>query len=259
VTGERRLAPCAAGALLLTLLCVANPCLAASEEIQVYTDDLRDPGQVGVDVHNNYVMSGRRTPDYAGEQPPGRVYRLTPEFAWGLTKQIELGLYVLSTRSADGQWHGDGGKVRVKYIAPHDDKAGFYWGANLEVGRTSRSVSETPWNAQVKGIMGYRQGPWAFTVNPNIDWSLSGGGGPATAEVDVRVSYELAPKTQIGVESYNELGPLRHLSFSGENSRTLYAVVDKDFGKFNINAGLGRGLTGAADRWLLKFIVGTNF
>ena len=77
------------------LLLLRVDCDAAPEEIQVYLDDLRAPGQLGVDVHNNFVVSGRSTPDYPGEQAPAKVYRLTPEFAYGLSKTTELGLYLL--------------------------------------------------------------------------------------------------------------------------------------------------------------------
>jgi hypothetical protein len=244
---------------LLLLSVLAAPAQAAPEEIQVYMDDMRDPGQLGVDVHNNYVFSGRRTAEYAGEQPPGKVYRLTPEFAYGLTREFELGLYVLTTRDAQGNFHGDGGKLRIKYIAPHDAEAGPFWGANFEVGATSRRVSETRWNAEIKGIAGYRRGPWTFAFNPNVDWSISPGGGPAALDIDFKLSYDIGAKTELGLESYNELGPIRNVSLSGENSRTVFAVIDKDFGKFDLNAGIGRGLTGASDRWLVKFIVGTNF
>lgn len=44
-----------------------------------------------------------------------------------------------------------------------------------------------------------------------------------------------------------------------KNSKTLFAVVDHDFDSFNLNVGIGRGLTGEADRWVFKFIVGTHF
>jgi hypothetical protein len=238
---------------------VSLPCRAAPEEIQVYLDDLRAPGQLGVDVHNNFVVSGRTSAEYPGEQPPAKVYRLTPEFAYGLSSTTELGFYVLSTRDSDGKLHGDGVKGRIKYVAPHDAETGLFWGANLEVGRSSQRVSETAWNAEVKGILGYRTGPWTLAVNPNIDWSLSRGGGPVTGDVDMKFNYTLDKSTQIGIESYNELGPLRHLSTAATNSRTLFAVLDKDFGAFDLNAGLGRGVSQAADKWVVKFIVGTNF
>lgn len=241
------------------LAAAGTACRAAPEEIQVYLDDLRPPGRLGVDVHNNFVYSGRPEPEYAGEQPPGKVYRLTPEFAYGLTPTLELGLYLLTTREPGGGWHGDGVKARVKAIAPHDPQGGVFWGANLEVGRSSLRVSETKWNAELKGIFGWRGSACTIAVNPNFDWSLSAGGGPVTADVDFKINCTVGSESQIGVESYSELGALRHISNSGENRRTVFAVYDRDFGAFDVDFGIGRGLTAAADRWLVKFIVGTDF
>jgi hypothetical protein len=243
----------------LGAMSVASPAVAAPEEIQVYLDDMSAPGQFGVDVHNNYVFSGTSTPSYAGEQPPSHVYRLTPEFYYGLSDRLELGLYVLSSRAADADPKVDGGKVRIKYIAPHDATAGPFWGANLEIGKTSLRVSPEPWNAELKGIFGYRTGPWTLAVNTNIDWSLSQHGGPATFDVDAKAAYAIDVKTQVGVETYNEFGPLSNLDPLRKNSKTLFLVLDHEFEKFEMNFGVGRGLTSESDRWLLKFIVGTHF
>ncbi len=239
-------------ACLLALLAFAPASHAGAE------DDLLEPGQFGVDLHNNFVPSGRRKAAYAGEQPPGKVYRLTPQFAYGMSNTTELGIDVLTTRAASGSFHADGVKARIKYIAPHDAKAGFFWGANLEFGRSSLRISEQAWNAQIKGIFGYRSGPWLLAANPNFGWSLSGG-GPVSGALDTKFSYALDATLQLGFETYNELGPLRRMSLSGDYGRTLFAVVDKDFGAFDLNLGIGRGLTPAADRWTLKFIVGANF
>ena len=216
------------------------------------------PGQFGVDVHNNYVFSGSSVPSYPGQQPPANVYRLTPEFYYGLTDTVELGLYVLASE-AHSNVYVDGGKVRVKYIAPHDKDEGPFWGANLEIGRTDQRVSPTPWNAELKGILGYRTGPWTLAVNPNLDWSLSSGGGPVTFDLDAKVAYAVNAKTQIGFESYNELGPVSHLGPLNENSKALFAVIDHEFERFDLNFGIGRGLTHEADHWVLKFIIGTHF
>jgi hypothetical protein len=249
--------------LPLLLLSVAGsfsaPATAAPEEIQVYLDDMSAPGQFGVDVHNNYVFSGATAPSYPGEQPPSHVFRLTPEFYYGLSDTVELGLYVLTSHAPNAGAKVDGGKVRIKYIAPHDKTQGFFWGANLEVGKTSLRVSPTAWNAELKGIFGYRTGPWTLAVNPNLDWSLSRGGGPVTLDVDAKVAYALSDKTQVGFETYNELGPLSHLDSLSKNSKTLFVVVDHAFEHFDFNLGIGKGLTRDADRWVLKFIVGTHF
>jgi hypothetical protein len=232
---------------------------AAEEEIQVYEDDMSAPGQFGLDVHNNFVLGGRDAPSYPGEQPPLHLYRLTPEFYYGLTQTVELGLYLLTTHAADGGAHFDGPKMRVKYLPEHDSESGFYWGANLEIGKTTQRVSEQPWNAELKGILGYRNGRWTLTANPNLDWSLSPGGGAAEASVDAKVAYSVTGETKLGIESYNELGPVSSPAPLSGYAKTLYLAVDHDFGGVDLNAGLGRGLTAAADVWTVKFIVGTHF
>jgi hypothetical protein len=244
----------ALSAVLLPALCHAAP-----EEVQVYLDDLSAPGQFGVDVHTNYVPSGSRSSTYPGEQPPRHVFRLTPEFYYGLTQNLEMGLYLLSTRDAGGNVHFDGTKVRLKYIAPHDATQGLFWGANLEVGRTDLRVSELRWNAELKGILGYRTGPWTLAVNPNFDWSPMARGGPVTVSVDGKVGYAVSPRTMVGAELYNDFGPLSRPQAYNRNAKTLYAVVDQEFGKYDVNAGIGRGLTPDADRWVIKVIVGTHF
>jgi hypothetical protein len=234
--------------------------LAAPEEIQVYMDELSKPGQFGVDVHNNFVMSGSNSPDYPGAQPPNHVFRVTPEFYYGITDTLEVGLYLLSTTTPGNSPNSDGEKVRLKYVAKHDEEQGSFWGANLEIGKTSLRVSAATWNAQIKGIYGYRSGRWTFAINPNFDWSLSGPtSSPVALDVDTKISYKTNAGYQLGLESYNELGPLRNLGHLNQLSQTLYGVIDTKVGKFELNAGIGRGLTTVSDRWLAKFIIGTHF
>ncbi len=238
----------------------AGSCFSAPEEIQVYMDDLTKPGRFGTDLHNSYVFSGSGTPDYPGAQPPNHVYRLTPEFYYGVNDQLELGLYLLTTWPVGNGPNYDGEKLRVKWIAPHDETQGSFWGANLEIGRTSLRVSQNPWNAELKGIYGFRTGRWTFAVNPNFDWSLSGpANNPVSLDIDTKVAYETNAGYSVGFESYNEMGPLKHLGHLNELNQTLFAVVDTEIGGYDLNLGLGRGLTPASDRWLLKFIIGIKY
>lgn len=254
----RGLKPAACAAA--TLLALQGTAHAASEEIQVYLDDLSSPGQFGVDVHNNYAISGLKQPEYPGQRPAHHAYRLTPEFYYGITKTLELGLYVLTARYADGTSQVDGSKLRLKYIAPHDENTGVFWGLNLEIGRTRTSVSETPWNGQLKGIIGWRGAGWTLGANPNLDWSLSKGGGPVMASLDLKVARKVSERSDLGVELYNDLGPARRLDALNRNSKTLYLALDHELpGEVDLNLGIGRGLNNDGDRWVLKFIVGTHF
>ncbi|MDE2371800.1 MAG: hypothetical protein KGN16_22725 [Burkholderiales bacterium] len=233
---------------------------AAPEEIQVYLDELSAPGQFGIDLHNNVALSASSTPAYAGAVPPDHVYRLTPEFYYGLTPELELGWYVLTSRTGDGAASLDGSKLRLKYIAPHDEHSGAFWGLNFEFGRTRHTVSEQPWNAQLKGIVGYRDGAWTVGANPNLDWSPSPGGGPVLASLDLKVARAVAEGTQLGAELYSELGPASRIQGWRRNGKTLYLVLDRTVGAdVDIDFGIGHGLTPDADRWVLKFIAGTHF
>ena len=44
-----------------------------------------------------------------------------------------------------------------------------------------------------------------------------------------------------------------------KNSKTGYAVIDHEFAGVDVNAGVGRGITGETDRWVMKAIIGTHF
>lgn len=248
-------------ALCLLALPVSPAALSAPEEIQVYLDDLVGTGNFGTDVHNNYVVSGSSTPDYPGAEAPDHVYRLTPEFYYGLSDTLELGLYVLTTRQPGRDPTFDGSKVRIKFIAPHDEEAGSFWGANLEIGETSLRVSPQPWGTELKGIYGYRWSRWLFAVNTNLDWTGSSAfAGPTSLDVDSKLAYLTDGGYQLGLESYNELGELSHPGHLSEDSEVLYGVLDTDLGKrMDLDAGIGRGLTTASDRWVLKFILGFHF
>jgi hypothetical protein len=229
---------------------------AAPEEIQVYMDEMNAPGEFGLDIHNNYVLSGSSTPDYLGAQPPRHVFRLTPEFSYGLTPNLELGAYVLSSVDASGTSYVDGQKLRLKYIAPKNPGQAYFVGVNLEVGRVARIIDQNPWNGELKGIFGMRTDRWTFAANPNIDWKISGPvPSPATFELDTKISYKTSHGYGIGAESYNELGEVRHMGRLNQQNQTLYGVIDTSVHGWDLNLGVGRGLSSVSDRWVLKAIV----
>lgn len=67
---------------------------AAPEENQVYMNEMDAPGEVGLDLHNNCVLSGISALDAPGGQDSLHLYRLTPEFSLGLSLVPELGAYL---------------------------------------------------------------------------------------------------------------------------------------------------------------------
>jgi hypothetical protein len=246
--------------LCLGLLASLFPAVAfaADEEIQVYMDEMGKPGELGLDVHINYTPDGRKLPTYAGEEASDNRLRITPEWGVPITDYLELGAYLpLTTLDRDGDFHVSGVKGRVKFIAPKAEGQSWFWGANFELGRVNKRLDINPWNAELKGIVGMRRGPWTVAGNLNIDWVVSGPDHtPTIFEVATKVSYALDEKTSLGVESYNEIGDTKGLGRLGDRGHTTYAVVDRTFGKWDLNLGVGYGYGEPEDRWIVKAIVG---
>lgn len=216
------------------LLAWLLPSLAtgAPNEIKVFTDELAAFGEHTLEVHAN---RGDRT-------------RLMPEYSYGLWRNWEVSVQ-LPFALSDGL-RSEGYRGELQYIAPHDTSAGFYWGVNAEIARIERLGEEHFWNMELIPIVGWRGTDWHFAANPGLSAPLSGSERKASFDPAAKVAYSLSRRNAIGMEYYVE----------GESrSRTLYLAWDGKLGKSDVNAGIGRGSSGAADRWVLKTIVEIAF
>ena len=240
------------------MMLAAGPARAADEEIQVYMDEIGPPGALGLDVHLNYVPDGRADPEFPGEQASEGRTRITPEWSYALDPDTELGLYLpLMTVDRDGRFEAGGVKGRIKWVAPRSPGQDWFWGANFEIGRVRRDLDVNPWNAELKGIVGLRTGPWTLAANLNVDWMVS---GPQHTPVDfqlaTKAAYRVGEKTSVGVESYNGLGGGRAFGRLSEADHQTYLVVDTSLGRWDLNLGAGYGYGRPEDRWVVKAVVG---
>lgn len=255
VCSGRRLGAAAAAAALAV---AAAPARAADEEIQVYMDEIGPPRALGLDVHVNYVPKGRVAPDFPGEQASEGRLRVTPEWSYALAPNLELGLYLpLATLDRDGRVEAGGVKGRIKWIAPRPPGQDWFWGANFEIGRVRRSLDVNPWNAELKGILGLRNGPWTLAANLNVDWMVSGPEHtPADFQLAGKAAYRVTETTSIGVETYNGLGGGRGFGRLSEADHQTYVVLDQTLGRWDLNLGAGYGYGRPEDRWIIKAVIG---
>jgi hypothetical protein len=246
-------------AALAAALVLPAAARAADEEIQVYMDDMDAPGTFGLDVHTNYVATGSSEPDSPdnGQSPLHRV-RITPEWSYGASKNVELGLYLpLATFEGNGRVQAAGIKGRIKWLAPHADGQDWFWGLNLEVGRVNHTLDVNPWNAELKGFWGVRKGPVTFAMNANLDWTLSGPApSPASLDIDAKLAVTVRKGLDLGVETYNGFGPFKDLGQFGQEDQTIYGAADLTLGKWDLNLGVGHGYGGNRDGLVLKAIIG---
>lgn len=238
-------------------------CAALSDEIQVYDDDINSPREFGLELHANTTPKGRSLPDYPGEVVPNHGLRLTPEFSYGLTRIWEAGLYVPANFDSAGRGSIAGWKLRLKWLPIHGDdgESGWFAGANGELSRLARRYSESRDSFELRTIGGYRAESWLIAVNPVFGWNLSPGyrSGTPDLALGVKATRNVADKIAFGVEYYSELGTTSRILPLREQANTLYAVVDAAIGSWGINFGVGRGLTGSADKWTVKAIFAIPF
>jgi hypothetical protein len=246
------------------LALVPLPALAAlSDEIQVYDDDINAPHVFGLELHANTTPEGRSTPDYPGEVVPNHGLRLTPEFSYGLTRAWEAGLYIPTSFDAEGRGSLAGWKLRLKWLPVHADEgaSGAFVGANGELSRLQRKFSASQDAFELRTIGGYRADRWLLSVNPVFGWDLSPGfrSGTPDFSLGVKATHDIADKVAVGAEYYSEMGKLSHILPLREQANTLFAVIDAQLKSFGIDFGVGRGLTGAADKWTIKAIFAIPF
>jgi hypothetical protein len=54
---------------------------------------------------------------------------------------------------------------------------------------------------------------------------------------------------------YSDYGPLKHFLPADEQSQQLFGVIDYKGDDFNVEAGVGFGLTPASDRMVVKLMI----
>jgi hypothetical protein len=223
------------------------------DEIQVYTDDLEAPGKRGIELHVNTTPSGRATPVYPGEVVPHHGLRITPEISWGLARNWDGALYLPFVRSGDGADFFAGPRLRLKWmpLKPAEGTSGPFAGINWELSFVQQRFEQARRTTEIRPIVGYRSDAWLFSFNPIVTTDLAGQDkGVLMFAPAAKLSRSLSHGTALGAEYYSELGRLSHFAPRSEQSHILYAVLDTE----RVNFGIGRGLTGASDRWTIKAI-----
>ncbi len=229
----------------------------AVDEIQVYDATIADLGKWTFQQHLNYTINGRKDADFPGGLVPHHALNGTPEFAYGVTDWYELGFYAPFAVDQNGNFLSDGVKIRHLFVSPDAAKRDFFYGVNFEFSYSTPPFSQTRFNTEIRPILGVRRGDYEFIVNPIVDigWGTNG-------EVDFAPAGRLARKFGedfgLALEYYTDLGPIGNFLPLNEQSHQIFGVVDFKAGKFDIDLGVGYGLTGGSDRLVAKAIIGMD-
>ena len=232
----------------------------ASDEIQVYTDEMNKVGQYGVELHLNYVQVGSKALSHAGEIPSNHRFQATPEFSYGINQSLEVGLYVPFALSDRGDAYATGLRPRLKYIHQATEPSIFFWGFNTEFGYSTLKVTDSMWGLELRPIIGIRTDNWLLAFNPIIDIPLSKGGlQQAQFEPSFKISRKINERLDLGIEHYSGLGSINNLQRWKNQEHTVFATADFKVKDMEVNFGIGRGYHNGLDDWVIKSIVAFPF
>jgi hypothetical protein len=250
---RRRFCLLAGAAISVALVQPAN----ATDEIQVYNAGIAAPGQFTIQQHLNYVPLGVKDPPFPGGLVSHNSINGTPEFAYGVTDWWEVGLY-LPFAIQDQRFMSDSFKLRTLFVSPNADQRNFFYGVNFEFSNTTPKFSQSRFGLEIRPIIGVRNADYEFIVNPIVGIGF----GKYSEEhftPAARLARKLGPDLFVGLEYYADFGQIGSFGKLDDQQHTLFAVTDFKLGVFDVNFGVGYGLTPASDRWVVKTIVGYAF
>jgi hypothetical protein len=250
------------GRTLAALVALASASLIgepaeATDEIQVYNASIAAVGQFTIQQHLNYVAQGLTNPPFPGGIVSNHSLNGTPEFAYGVTDWWELGLY-LPFSIAKGQFYSDAFKLRTLFVTPHADQRNFFYGVNFEFSNETPPFAQTRFALEIRPIIGVRNSEYEFIVNPIVDIGF-GKYGEADFAPAARIARKFGEDLYAGFEYYADSGRIGDFPKLADQQHTLFAVTDFKFGVFDVNFGVGDGLTPQSDRWVVKTIIGYAF
>jgi len=252
--GARRRLCLSAGAVLWVAL--AQPAKAI-DEIQVYNASIAAPGQFTIQQHLNFVGAGLTTPPFPGGLVSNHSLNGTPEFAYGVTDWWEVGLY-LPFAVQDRQFLSDSFKLRTLFVSPHAEQRNFFYGVNFEFSYETPRFAQTRYALEIRPIIGVRNKEWEFIVNPIVGVGI-GALGEATLAPAARLARNLGENRFIGIEYYADLGQIGKFLALSQQSHQIFAVTDFQLGEWDVQLGIGSGLTPGSDGLVTKAIVGYAF
>ena len=246
-------------ALFVTMMVLPTAAYAQADEIQVYDGGLAEPGVFNLTLHNNWIAKGISTPAFPGAVAADKSFNGVPEWAYGVNRWFELGLYLpLYSRDDRTGWGVNGFKLRTLFAVPNADDRTFFYGANIEYSFNNKRWDTKRFTSEVRPIVGWHLSQWDLIFNPIIDTAYDGLKNLEFVPGS-RLAYNVSPKLAFAVEEYAGFGPLRDFVPRSEQSHQVFGVFDYNGKAFSVEGGIGFGLTDASDDLTFKVILSHDF
>ncbi len=230
-------------------------------EIQVYGSDIVAPANTMVEIHSNFTAEGRKSV-VDGLLPTNHAEHETLEITHGFNDWFETGFYLFSSIQPNGSWQWVGDHIRPRVRIPEKWKWPVGLSLSTEFGYQRQAFSVDTWTWELRPIIDKQIGPWYLAFNGALEKSVHGQSVHQGFEFApaAKVGYDFTKQISGGFEYYGSVGPVFGWDALGQQEHQIFPSIDLNVSPvWEINFGVGLGLTHSTDRLIIKTIVGRRF
>ena len=252
--------------LAALLVCAALPAARAAAqdlfEIQVYPYDTVEPGVTMFEFHTNFTPRGSKGNE-DGVYGNDRQLHETLEITHGWTKYFETGFYLETAPYVPNVGAKfTGVHIRPRFRPPESERFPFKVSLSFEYAFNRPGFDPNSQTLEIRPIFEREQGRLYLSINPDLGLAVKGpdaGAAPAF-EPNFKVGWDFTHVVQAGIEYYAETGSVRHFDPWSDEHHIIFGAADLNVSPvWELNFGLGRGITGTSEQWIVKAIVGYRF
>ena len=248
--------------LLLANILTSHTAVAQDNyEIQVYGSETVAPGDTMVELHSNFTATGQKTV-VDDVSPSNHAEHETLEITHGFNNWFETGFYVFTTIQPNQGWQWVGDHIRPRVRVPES----WHWpvGVSLstEIGYVRRQFASDTWTMELRPIVDRQIGPWYLAFNPALERSFHGSSVNQGVEFSpaLKFSYNFSKQIAGGLEYYGSTGPIFNPDAFDQESHQFFPTIDLNVSPvWEINFGVGVGVTRSTDHLIIKTIIGRRF
>jgi hypothetical protein len=247
--------------VLFTAMMTTHATAQDNYEIQVYGADTIEPHSTMVELHTNFTAAGSKVA-VDGVNPTQHAVHETVEITQGFNSWFETGFYIFTSARNGSGWEWVGDHIRPRVRAPER----WHWPVGIsvsnEIGYQRRKFAVNTWTWEIRPIIDKKLGPWYLSFNPTFDRALHGPDVSRGFEFspNAKVSFDINPKVALGMEYYGALGPVDGFDALHNQQQQFFPSIDLNVSpQWEINFGVGVGVTHGTDHIIIKGILGRRF
>jgi hypothetical protein len=181
------------------------------------------------------------------------------ELVTGLTSWSEVGAYLFTSEQMSPLISAVGGSLRYKVRAP----GAWKWPVNVafstEIEYDDPRYSTDQWTWELRPVIEKAIGRWYLSVNPTVERTLVGAGVPIGMQFSpsAKAEFDVTDRISAGIEYYSAYGKIGAFAPPASRLQQAFGVIDLHVSPlWEVNAGLGAGMTPATNHLVAKVILG---